>query len=370
MKFYILDDYYPNTGSSFRIAEFNWYLRHYQECQVFSTKRDFLDSHEEFAREYSDLSERARHAIDLVDSPDFYYCVFINNAFEYLSVFEKDVTPFSFTLYPGGGLHLDEREADEHLARVGESSLLQDVIVTQKTTLDYVTKKGFFPEDRVHFVFGGALDSEFFRQHYVPKRKYGSDKDTFDICFIAYRYDPRGIAKGYDVFLEVARELMGFHEDIRFHLVGGAWWDVVDEMDTSFLGDRVIDHGFLKTPAFPAFHAGMDMIVSPNRPFCHPQFPGAFDGFPTGCCVEAGMCGTPVLCTDLLGDNVAFEDKSEIRIIPYDVDGICDIVTSYFEDLNSLYALGDGCREAFLRVFDIETQMSARCEVLGLSPMG
>jgi len=366
LKFYIVDDYYPWPLSSFRIAEFNWYLKKYPGCHAFSMNRNFREHHDAFSKIFPELSGRVSHAIDMFDAPDLFYNIFINNAADYLPIYEKESTPFSFTLYPGGGFHLEDEVMDAQLQRVGDSDLLQEVIVTQMTTKNYILDKGFVSPEKVHFIFGGALDSATFKRAYVPRKKYGVDKETFDICFVAVRYDPRGVTKGYDVFLEVARKLAAWHPDIRFHVVGGARWDIVDETDTSFLGDRVTEYGLRDTAFFPEFHSGMDMIISPNRPFCHPPFPGAFDGFPTGCCVEAGMCGTPVLCTDLLNDNVVFEDGKDIRIIPYDVDGICDIVTTYFEDLEKLYALGEGCREAFLRVFDIETQMAARVKALGL----
>lgn len=366
MKFYIVDDYYPWLLSSFRIAEFNWYLRKYPGCHAFSMDRNFREHHDAFSKIFPELSGRVSHSVDMVDTPDLFYNIFINNASDYFPIYEKESTPFTFTLYPGGGFHLEDAVSDAKLQRVGDSDKLKSLIVTQMTTKNYVLDKGFVEPEKVHFVFGGALDSETFKRAYVPKKKYGLDKDTFDICFVAIRYDPLGVSKGYDVFLEVARRLASWHPDIQFHVVGGAWGDFTDETDTSFLGDKVIEYGPREMAFFPEFYSRMDMILSPNRPFCHPSLPGGFDGFPTGCCIEAGMCGTPVLCTDLLNDNVAFEDGKDIRIIPYDVDGICDIVTTYFEDLDSLYALGEAGREAFLRVFALETQMAARVKALGL----
>ena len=366
MSLYVLDDYYPWLGTSFRIAEYNWYLRNIRDSFVFSAYREYLPSRAAFEKAFPDLGWRVGHLVDLVGKPDFFYNIFIDNAFDYLGIYEAASVPFAFTLYPGGGLHLNEPEADAKLQRVGASKLLTAIITTQTTSRDYILDKGYFPPEKVHFNFGGVADSEYFRKNYFPKKKYGQDKDTFDICFVATRYDPRGAAKGYDVFLEVARNLVGLSPGIRFHIVGDTWWDVEDEIDISFLGDKVIDHGHQDTSFFPEFHSGMDMILSPNKPFVDPKYPGAFDGFPTGCCVEAGMCGTAVLCTDLLDNNVVFEDGKDIRIIPYDVDGICDIVLSYYNNLDSLYGLGDNCRSSFLRVYDIDDQMSRRVELLGL----
>ncbi len=366
MRLYIVDDYFPLPLSSFRVAEYNWYLAAIQECYAFSLFRDFERAFRDYESMFPELSRKVRHAVDMIGRPDLYYTVFINNAFNILDVFEAVGAPFSFTLYPGGGFQLDVRECDAMLERVGASEMLDAVITTQKTTRDYVLERGFFPEDRVHFIYGGVLDSGYFRENSRARPRYGAGKGTFDICFVATRYDPRGASKGYDVFLEVAGKLARLHPDFRFHVVGGMWPGMLDELDPGFLGDRIRQYGFRQTPFFPAFYSGMDMILSPNRAFADPSNPGGFDGFPTACCVEAGMCGTAVLCADPLDDNVAFTDGLDIRIIPPEAEEVCEIVCSYFDDPESLYRLGERCRESFLRVFDLEAQLSERARVLGL----
>jgi glycosyltransferase involved in cell wall biosynthesis len=317
---------------------------------------------------YPDIASQVSHLVDLTGKPDLFYSVFLHNTSDFFGLYESLNVPFAFTLYPGGGLHLYDPQSDENLKRIGASELLKAVITTQTTTRNYIVDNGFVPEEKVHLIFGGIIDSEYFENTRIPKKKYGVDKDTFDICFVAIRYDPRGVAKGYDVFLDVARQLLEVSPAIRFHIVGDSWWDVEDEMDTSFLGDRVTHYGIRETTFFPNFHSGMDMILSPNKPFVHPRLPGGFDGFPTGCCVEAGLCGTAVLCTDLLGNNNVFEDGKDIRIIPYDLDGICDIIVRYLNDPESLYRLGENCRNSFLHVYDIEEQMSQRVKILDLEP--
>ena len=42
----------------------------------------------------------------------------------------------------------------------------------------------------------------------------------------------------------------------------------------------------------------MDLIISPNVPFVLAS--GAFDGFPTACCMEAALSGTAMFVTDEL----------------------------------------------------------------------
>ncbi|WP_211922689.1 hypothetical protein, partial [Solidesulfovibrio aerotolerans] len=46
------------------------------------------------------------------------------------------------------------------------------------------------------------------------------DRRQLNICFVAQRYSPTGIEKGYDVFAAIVRAL-GNRQDIAFHVVGG-----------------------------------------------------------------------------------------------------------------------------------------------------
>ena len=99
---------------------------------------------------------------------------------------------------------------------------------------------------------------------------------------------------------------------------------------------------------------------------------GYFDGFPTGCCVEAGMCGVAVLCSDELGLNVAFKDGEEIAIVPRNVEAICSRVLAYYRDEAALEEMSRKTQAAFRRVYDIASQMAPRIrllrEVMAASP--
>jgi hypothetical protein len=105
----------------------------------------------------------------------------------------------------------------------------------------------------------------------------------------------------------------------------------------------------------------MDLILSPNVPF--KLRAGAFDGFPTGCCTEAALCGTAVFCTDALGENI-FEDGQEIIIITRDVEEIVDKVLYYYTHYDQLSRLARRGQVAFQRVFDLETQMRPRLRII------
>ena len=53
------------------------------------------------------------------------------------------------------------------------------------------------------------------------KRFYKKNKNTFDICFVAYNYGDKGKSKGYDLFIESILKLCDSvnlkENDIRFH---------------------------------------------------------------------------------------------------------------------------------------------------------
>jgi spore maturation protein CgeB len=104
------------------------------------------------------------------------------------------------------------------------------------------------------------------------------------------------------------------------------------------------------------------MILSPNGSFI--LHPGAFDGFPTGCCIEAGMCGVVVAATDDLNQNVAFRDGVDIVIINRDVDEISQRVEYYYNHPQELHVLADRGQTSFRRVFDFDAQMEPRFKIM------
>src|SRR3981189_2245738 len=54
----ILDDFYPNLTTGFRIAEYNHYLRVFPDLLIASTAADFRRQHAIFARHYPDVQNR------------------------------------------------------------------------------------------------------------------------------------------------------------------------------------------------------------------------------------------------------------------------------------------------------------------------
>jgi glycosyltransferase involved in cell wall biosynthesis len=368
-KLVILDDAFPHLLSAFRIVEYNAYLEEWNDAAVFSTAssfpllretRSFGEVLDEYASRYPQFKGRIRSfdgESDLEDS--LVYTMFLNNASYFLDVIHAYNVPFVFTLYPGGGLELEQDESDEKLRRVCSSPNLQKVIATQKVVHEYLLDKELCNPQKIEFIYGGVYPSSLLARHRVAKSYYKQDKDTFDVCFVAYKYMAQGADKGYDVFVEAARLISEAHEDASFHVIGP--FDETD-VDISGLEGRISFYGTRPTEFFPSFYSRMDAIVSPNTPFV--LAPGAFDIFPLGTCIEAGSCGVAVFCTDPLEQNVALEDGKEMVIVPRDARAISEVVGWYHDHPEALRELSERGREAFRRVFGMEAQMKPRLRML------
>jgi glycosyltransferase involved in cell wall biosynthesis len=365
----ILDDNFPQLYSSFRIAEFNALMRHFPRARVHSSARifrglgegrHFHEVRSEYATCYPDLRERVvpfhkRRNI----GGSFAYLVFLGNAHWFLPTLEKFRVPFAFTLYPGGGFRLEQEESDRKLREVLSSSQLTKVIVTQKVTREYLLDRGDIDPARIDFVYGGVFPSDGPSTGDPGKRRYPEEKKTFDLCFVAFKYMRMGVDKGYDVFVAAARELSRTCPEIRFHVVGP--FDASD-IDVSGLEGRFRFYGSRNTDFFRRFYQEMDAILSPNVP--HVLFPGAFDGFPTGACIEAGMSGVAVFATDPLRQNIHFRDGEDIVIVSRDPEEIASRVREYRDDPEALYRLSARGRESFRTVFNLRAQMEPRIRIL------
>jgi len=365
----ILDDIFPSLLAAFRITEYNAYLETFESAEVHSTGSAFFLAREtrsfpqvvaEYERYYPQFKKRVFKFNRWRNLQSrLMYTVFLNNAFYFADMIEKYNVPFVFTLYPGGGFQLGIEESDRKLCRVCSLPNLKKIIVTQKVSRDYLLEGKFCDSDKVKFIYGGVHPLDRLTKNMVPKKYYKQDKNTFDICFVANKYMERGIDKGYDVFIEVAKSLSKMHKDMFFHIVGPF---NPSDIDITALGDKIRFYGIRNTDFFTEFYSYMDIILSPNAPFV--RRPGSFDGFPTGACIEAGLCGVAVFCADILGQNIAFNNGEEIVIISRDIQDICKAVDEYYDSLDSLYKLAQKGQEAFKKVYDIKAQMTPRVQIL------
>jgi len=364
----VIDDIFPLKLSPFRLVEYSHILANIPGSAVYSSGKSFFvlgdnksfkQVHEEYSQSNPDAAQRVFEFNKSTKiSAHLCYVTFLNNAHDNLKYLRSLGIPFVLELYPGGGFKLNDKRSDKRLKRVTNSPLFKKVIVTQEVTSKYLINKGFCLPEQIEFVFGGVFPAEQLTKELRPKRYFPRDKEHLDICFVAHKYMERGRDKGYDVFIEVAHMLAKLLSEVSFHVVGP--FDATD-IDISLIENRITFHGSRTTDFFPTFYAGMDIILSPNAPDI--LSPGAFDGFPTGACIEAALCGTVIFACDLMELN-PFRDGEEIVIIPRDPSEICRMILEYAEKPELLYQIARNSQNRFQETFSIEKQMAPRLQIL------
>ena len=118
---------------------------------------------------------------------------------------ERHNIPFVFTLYPGGGFFPYDTERDQVLKKIFHSPMFRKVIVTVNFTRDYLLEHKLCQSQHIAFILGGF--SQLDHADIKPRLSYNTDKKTFDICFVAYKYTEKGVKKGFDIFIQVACQL-------------------------------------------------------------------------------------------------------------------------------------------------------------------
>lgn len=366
----IIDDIFPSSLSGFRYQEFTSYLNEIENSKIITTGQTielFLKQNADeviiqYKRQFPEFSGK-------VCKYDFWrplgcklmYFIFPTNAYNSLPIMETYYIPFIFTLYPGGGFILNNPESDKRLKRLMDSPCFRKVIVTQQITYDYLINKNFCKPDKIEFIFGGVMPLlEMDKAKSYAKSRYGFEKDRLDICFVAQKYMKQGIDKGYDVFIDMAKILYNRYENVYFHVVGSF---NENDIDVSNIKNKITFYGNLNLNDFDSFFTDKDILISPN--IDGKLAPGAFDGFPTGCCVEAGLRKTAIFCTDTLNLNCdRIIDGKEIIIIPHDAEKISKIVDYYYNNPQLIKDIGENGHEKLLCLYSYEYQIAPRIKLL------
>jgi len=360
----ILDDIFPHLLSGFRIAEFNYYLQHIENSAVYSTgaafkwiyeKRTFDEVKEEYRSYYPASYPKVFFHNTPYLKAKLFYIVFIENAYNHLPLINKNKTAFIFTLYPGGGFRLNQERSDNMLKTVFANPYFKKVIVTTKVTLEYLINNNFCSRDKIEFVYGVVTPSGIYENAATAARRSILEKNSLDICFVSHKYTPQGKDKGYDTFIEVAKKLKLIHDNIHFHVIGSF---NESDIDVDDIKDFISFYGTLKTHEFSEIYSKMDIILSPNSSFI--MAPGAFDGFPTGACIEAGLNAVALFVTDDLKQNIVFEEDKEIVIIPRDVNAIVEKINYFYSHPDKLKALGENGKARIQASYNIDVQMNPR----------
>lgn len=282
------------------------------------------------------------------------YSLFLAETYVLLPFFNKHKIPFVFILYPGGAFGLTNKKSDDMLRAIFSSKYFKRVITTQQITKDYLIQKEMCPVDSIDYIYGGFV--QFVENQIQDKKLYLKDKQSFDVCFVAAKYSNKGVDKGYDLFIETAKEVCRQTDDVFFHVVGN--FDEND-IDISEIKDRITFYGFKNSDFLSGFYSKMDIFLSPNRPF--KLFEGNFDGFPIG--IDAGYCGSAMFVSDELDMNNEFENGKEIVIVPLDSMEISKKILYYRLHVDELYELSKNGQDKMKRLFDVNYQVTERIKV-------
>jgi len=365
----IFDNAFPHTLSPFRFEEFVSYLDALPKARVYTDGRVLPNFGEprSLQQVIDDHSRNYPHhlgrVLPLANSalPDgaVAYTVFADNIHYYLEAIERHRMPFAFTLYPGAGFRLGQADVNERLKRVFGSPWFRRVIATQPITRDYLLANEFCPEERIAYIEGGVTVRSVFDAP-DAKPRFGFAKRGIDICFVAYRHNPAVLTdKGYDLFVEAAKQLCAAGVDARFHVVGN--FDAT-LADLGSAAPHFRFYGIRKREFFRDFYRHMDLILAPTRPFALRA--GAFDGFPTAACVEAGLQEVAIVCSDELHLNRSLDNGSDIVLVRPVLEDVVNQVMQLIGDPQRLANLGTRGRKGLIKVFNREAQMKPRLEML------
>lgn len=372
--FAVIDSRFPQRQpKAFRNSEINQYLARIQNMGVYTMYpmkpgkeawfnhgygmkgEEFEDNLRGYLEHYPQNTGRIKH-IEVGRRYKFKlaYSFFLAETYVLLPFFEENKIPFVFVLYPGGAFGLHNKKSDEMLKKVLSSRFFRGVIATQPATINYLKEKSFCDNSKVHYIYGGFV--QFKKKDVLPRRYYGKDKKTLDICFVGHKYSRRGYDKGYDLFIESAKKVCKKADNVYFHVIGG--FDEKD-IDVSSIKDHIEFHGIQSPEYLREFYRDMDIFISPNRPY--QLYEGNFDGFPIG--GDAGFCGVARFVSDELNMNRYFRHSEDIVLIPLDSTIIKNEILFYREKPGKLEALAKKGQKKTQELWDVDSHIEKRLSI-------
>ena len=374
----IFDDAFPSIYSPFRYEEYMEYMKNFQNVYAYTTGTSLLALNEkrsvkEVIEEFEQINPEYKGKVFKLDYDNkkklnefrnkIAIITFLQNiqnpVYDNLELLEFYQIPFIFTLYPGGGFVLNDKESDEKLKRIFSSKYFRKVIVTQKITSDYLIKNNFCNEENIEFIYGIVTPENILNTKIDGKNYYKKGKDTMDLCFVAHKYCKKGLDKGYDLFIDLAKSMCKKYDNVRFHVIGGF---TKDDIDVKEIEDKMNFYGILSSQELIELYKKMDIIVSPNRPFKLGE--GSFDGFPTGACTEAMINGVALICTDELNMNIKFNNKQEIIIIKPEIKDLVNEVEELYNNPENIEKIAKAGRNKALEIYSKDAQIKPRINLI------
>lgn len=359
----VLDNYFPNLLTGFRVAEYNAYLAAWPDAIVLSTLPEFDEHHAAYAALYPQFAHRVqRFAPEKLAGCGLAYINFIDNVDTFLPHLRKAGLPFVMTLYPGGGFGIGYATSDARLRRALASPLLQGVITTQPITTEYLgefARERGLPPPSTHEIPGVVANPMYFDPAETAHGAYfGEGKEHLDICFVAEKYIARGVNKGYPEFVSAMHALRELKR-VRIHVVGSF---EPGDVDVSALGDQIRFHGRLETSQLRRFFRDMDLSIGLALP--NVLHPGNFDGFPLGCSVESSLCGTVVMASDVLGQNPGYVDGESMLIVQPRASDLTARLADLLSSPARIGQVGRAGQAVTRRLYAPQAQIAPRMAVL------
>ena len=212
------DNIYPHPISGYRSEEFTFLLNTYQNSKIILNPTSYkligtpLQLHSEHVLSIEQKEPKLNGK--LIFSKKFinvnskiFYCLFFNNILANLSWLELLRIPFVFTLYPGGTFQVNNESKNKKLKKIFQSPMFKKVIVNQLFTRQYLIDNNLCAESNIEYVFGCVVPQKSINKNISNKLIYSKNKKTFDVCFCAAKYMPKGVDKGYDVFIDFAHKI-------------------------------------------------------------------------------------------------------------------------------------------------------------------
>jgi hypothetical protein len=358
----ILDDIFPNSLSDWRLNEFVHYLKVFENTHIYTgilnnnniiVPNDFDYHFEKFKTAYSKFESCVyKLTYNTNFKSNLGYCLFYNNLRYAYPIFEKNKIPFVFTLYPGGGFSLYNKDFDNALIKYLNSAYFRHVIVNMPNVYEYILDRYKISKDKISYIYGAPLNLP------VNERCDEINSEKIRVVFSSHKYTQYGIDKGFDIFNLVAKRLEG---DTRFSftVIGG-----FSDHDLVEPTTNIEFKSHISSDALLIEFQKYDIIMSPNR--SHISHIGAFDGFPTGTIMHAVNSGCLMMISDEMGNAPYLNliNNVDYVLISTNVESIVDSLIKLANSKHNIYKIARNGKLKIMQNLDLKNQMKKRIEIM------
>lgn len=360
----IFDDILPSNLSPWRNYEYENLCKEFPNTYIYTD----LTSYKGYTLNYS-FDENNEHLVShypflknkikkLKKTSNFRaklgYTLFYNNVIRNIKYFERYSIPFVFTLYPGGGFELNNKEVNDNLKKIFDSDLFRGVIVNQYVIKEYLIANNLVEESKIKLIFGVSLNISN-----IGKETIHKNYDSIKILFFANKYSEKGKDKGFDKFQEIAKSLLNQNKNIEFIVIGNF---NIKDLDFPELNDFFTFKGVLIESEYNKILEITHFIISPNAPFILNQ--GAFDGFPLSTCIAASNFDNVLIMSDYFSESQKINLIDGIDYIKFDsnIDEVANIILGLISDKSEMNKIATNGKQKIKALYSFESQIKPRIE--------